>query len=107
MPRRAVQGVVFDRFVELDYEEVAARKARAIMTKPALGDTLRAGNAVDDAAASAGRITSAQYTLAPADLRQLDQARCLHQHPYTLTGCDATQARPRSAAVGESAERLS
>ena len=73
--RARAQGVVFDRFVELDYEEVAARKARAIMTRDALGATLRQGNAVDDSAAGQGCISSAQYTLAPADLRHLEQAR--------------------------------
>jgi hypothetical protein len=64
---------VFDKFVELDYEEVCMRKARVIMSKPELSEVLRRANPVDTSAAPQGHVASAQYTLCPSDIRDLAQ----------------------------------
>jgi hypothetical protein len=68
-----VQGIVFDRFLELDYEEVFMRKARVIVSKPELSELLQKENPADTSAAPQGQIISAQYTLYPCDIRELAQ----------------------------------
>jgi hypothetical protein len=71
-----VQGIVFDKFVEIDHDEVVMRKVHAISSKAGLRDVLERDNevVVNEAQAS---ICSQQFCLLPADLRDLGQARCL------------------------------
>lgn len=67
---------MFDKFVEIDHDEVVMRKVHAISSKVGLRDVLERGNetVVNDAQAS---ISSPQFCLLPADLRDLGQARFL------------------------------
>lgn len=71
-----VQGVILDKYVELDFQEVTQRKCMTISLKAELKGLLERDNAAI-IEGNAGCINSLEYSLFPADLRDLEQVRCL------------------------------
>ena len=85
-----MQGIVFDKFVELDMDEVLLRKVHAISSKAGLRDVLQRDN---DAQLDVGkgRVTSAQYHAQPADLRDVSQVRAQRSFA-SFSSCFPTEA---------------
>ena len=88
-----LQGVLFDKVVELDHQEVMLRKAHAIETKPALRAMLEKKNPAQ-IMSSSGRVMSQQYCALPADLRNVDQVcSCFKKETVGLhDACDLAAA---------------
>jgi hypothetical protein len=73
-----VQGIVFSKYVELDFDEVACKKVVAISSREKLRSVAEEGNPCDVDRKN-GTLTSAQYCLLAADLRNLEQVRNIFQ----------------------------
>ena len=80
-----LQGIGYDKFVELDHDEVTMRKARAISRQAALREPLEAGNADMQISEGQGTVLSAEYCLLGADLR--DPARVRFWRPGCCFEC--------------------
>jgi hypothetical protein len=75
-----VQGTVYTKYVELDFDEVACKKVMAITSKEALRAVTEEGH-VCDIDKKNGTLCSPEYCLFPADLRDLDQVSFLWTSP--------------------------
>ena len=89
-----MQGIVFDKFVELDMDEVLLRKVHAISSKAGLRDVLQRDNEAQ-LDVGKGRVTSAQYHAQPADLRDMSQVRGQCCLALLITDRSCTLRRPR------------
>lgn len=67
-----MQGTVFSKYVELDFDEVACKKVMAIDSKQALRSVVEEGNPCE-VDKKTGTLTSPEYCVLPADLRDLEQ----------------------------------
>ena len=67
-----LQGTVFSKYVELDFDEVACKKVMAIDSKEVLRTVAEEGNPCEVDKKN-GTLTSPEYCVLPADLRDLEQ----------------------------------
>lgn len=72
---------MFSKYVELDFDEVACKKTMAISSREALRSVVEEGNPCDIDKKN-GTLTSPEYCLLPADLRNLDQVKYISE-PYS------------------------
>jgi hypothetical protein len=67
-----LQGIVFSKYVELDFDEVVCRKTLAVSTKEQLRSVAESGNPLE-VEKKLGTLCSGEYCVLSADLRNLDQ----------------------------------
>jgi hypothetical protein len=72
-----VQGTVFSKYVELDFDEISCKKVFTISSKEALRSVAEKGNPCD-IDKKYGTLISPEYCLLAADLRNLEQVRTSH-----------------------------
>lgn len=65
---------MFAKYVELDFDEVVCKKVMAISSKEMLRSVAEDGNSCD-VDKKHGTLISPEYSLLPADLRNLEQVR--------------------------------
>lgn len=83
--RSLVQGTKVSKYVELDFDEIVCRKALTVESKPALKRVLEEDNEASFDRSN-GSITSKEYSLYAADLRDLRQVIfCLLSQPLSQT----------------------
>ncbi|KAI3426176.1 hypothetical protein D9Q98_008553 [Chlorella vulgaris] len=99
----AKEGVQADKYVELDFKQVTAKKAAAIQQVPELLACIGGQQAVGSIDPGEGRVLTERYCLLPVDLRDLEQLKAALQEAgldpaaptYVLSECVLVYLQPQ------------